>query len=467
MAASYRLANTETAIDARSDFFRVPVTNTTVELTSEQWFNPTGSLNGVFMFHVPNNVPSQYLDLRNSRLYISARLMRPNGTPLQDSEMDPTGGTTYQGDDVIPVNLLIHSMFKEIDVRLSQRPLQDCTGHYPYIAYLISLLEYSTEAKSDWMESMFYKKDNGIDRGNYSAVAKNESENYRFQWSRGNVFDMEGPLFCDIFRMPRLLPNGVPLTLKFTPAPDSFRLMTKLNRAYKIEIRQAILKIRCCTLSTPMVVGIENQWKETTYMKMPYWKTVVRSFIWDGKCTDNIYHNVFQGDIPNCLYIIITRNSTYAGAYDEDPWYFESFGLREISVYVNGALFNNNPLKINLEDRDDDYAYVEAFNQLSQNIKTWNKDAGTGIGRDEFLRGNMVFAFDFEPHLKKDLSVFAPVKSGNLSVRFTFPQGGPGRELTILFVGKFRNLFGISQGRQIEMVTQSNFATEKGRPTVS
>ena len=74
-AGTYRLANSESTMQGKTDLFTVPVTDCTVENSSEQWFNASGNLDGVIMFNVPNNAPNQFLDLSNTRLYISAQIV--------------------------------------------------------------------------------------------------------------------------------------------------------------------------------------------------------------------------------------------------------------------------------------------------------------------------------------------------------------------------------------------------------
>ena len=473
-AGTFRLANSESTIQAKTDFFRVPVTDATVEDSSEQWFSPSGNLDGVLMFNVPNNAPNQFLDLRNTRLYVSAQIVKENGSPIL-ARTEIINKETVLGDEVCPVNLLLHSMWKQVDVNIQQHPMNDVTGHYPYVAYLKALLENGYDAKTSWMESMLFTRNAGItpNTADWGISSRNRAVQKRAEWTFNKVFDMEGPLFLDVFEMPRCLPNGVPLQVKLTPSSDNFRLLcgqkdadSDQHKRFKLKVHSALLKVTFLSVSTPLYVGIENQWKKTL-AKFPYWRTCVKNFIWDAKTTDNTYHNVFQGDIPNVLYMAFTRNSSYAGNMAQDPFYFEHFNVREISLSVNGRIFNNNPLKVNFTDDQGEYTYVEAFSQMQQNLKAWNRNGGNGIGRDEFRSGNTFFVFDFEKHLTKDLMVFPPMKKGSLSVRITFAPGGPVEDLTVLFIARFRSMFGISPGRQVQIAVESSDSVEEGRPAAT
>ena len=49
----------------------------------------------------------------------------------------------------------------------------------------------------------------------------------RYEYTKdGQSVDIIGPLFSDTFQQPYLLLNGVPVMVKLTPSPNTFRLMT-------------------------------------------------------------------------------------------------------------------------------------------------------------------------------------------------------------------------------------------------
>ena len=75
-----------------------------------------------------------YLDLNNSRLHVLAKITNANGSNI---------GANTAG----PINLPLHSMFREISVELNGRNLSDTSPLYPYRAYLETLLNFSKETQ--------------------------------------------------------------------------------------------------------------------------------------------------------------------------------------------------------------------------------------------------------------------------------------------------------------------------------
>ena len=64
-----------------------------------------------------------YLDLNNSRLHVLAKITNADGTNI---------GANTAG----PINLPLHSMFREISIELNGRNVSDTSPLYPYRAYL-------------------------------------------------------------------------------------------------------------------------------------------------------------------------------------------------------------------------------------------------------------------------------------------------------------------------------------------
>ena len=74
-----------------------------------------------------------YLDLDESRFIVPAKITKANGTDMDNNVRAAT------------VNLLLHSLFREISATLNDTPASDPNPLYPYRAYLETILNYSEE----------------------------------------------------------------------------------------------------------------------------------------------------------------------------------------------------------------------------------------------------------------------------------------------------------------------------------
>ena len=75
-----------------------------------------------------------YLDLNNLRLHVLAKITKADGTNID--------ATT-----AAPINLTLHSMFREIGLELNGRNVGDTSQFYRYRSVLESLLNFSRRCK--------------------------------------------------------------------------------------------------------------------------------------------------------------------------------------------------------------------------------------------------------------------------------------------------------------------------------
>ena len=71
-----------------------------------------------------------YLDLNNSRLIVLVKITKADGT-------------NSDANTAAPINLTLHSMFREIGLKLNGRNVGDTSQLYPYRSHLETLLNFS------------------------------------------------------------------------------------------------------------------------------------------------------------------------------------------------------------------------------------------------------------------------------------------------------------------------------------
>lgn len=106
--------------------FHLPVTQTAVTRTYYVDCRPVSQISETrpVEFHIAGT--GDYLDLKNSLLYVKARIVKADGTAL------------IAGEKVGPVNNFLHSLFNQIDLSLNgkQFPISG-SAVYAYKTYLI------------------------------------------------------------------------------------------------------------------------------------------------------------------------------------------------------------------------------------------------------------------------------------------------------------------------------------------
>ena len=87
-----------------------------------------------------------YLDLANSHFYVLAKITKADGTSI-----DPN--------TALPVNLTLHSMYREISMELNGRNVGDTSQLYPYRSNWETLLNFSKETQETRLICKGWTKD--------------------------------------------------------------------------------------------------------------------------------------------------------------------------------------------------------------------------------------------------------------------------------------------------------------------
>ena len=105
------------------DLFSMPPTQTSLE--SGRWvdFHPLSNIsdNGPIEFQV-SGAGTEYMNLSQTQLYVKVKVTKADGSALDpDTKVGPT-------------NLLLHSMFSQVDVSLNGKLVSSATNTNPYRA---------------------------------------------------------------------------------------------------------------------------------------------------------------------------------------------------------------------------------------------------------------------------------------------------------------------------------------------
>ena len=104
-----------------------------------------------------------YIDLTNTFLHLGVKITSADGANIADVAA------------IGPVNLLIHSLFSQVDVALNEKLVSSSANTYAYRAYLENLLNYGKEAKESQLTSVMWYKDTAGKMDERAVVAAGEN----------------------------------------------------------------------------------------------------------------------------------------------------------------------------------------------------------------------------------------------------------------------------------------------------
>ena len=325
------------------DLFTIPATQTSIH--KGQWieYHPLSNITdtGPIEFNV-SGTGEEYLDLARTQLYVKAKITKANGTALD--------ADTQVG----PLNLLLHSLFSQVNVSLNERLISASTNTYPYGGMIESLLNYGEEAKTIQPSMAMFDKDTAGKMGVANPLAAADEANLglkaRYEFIKESpTVDMMGPIHSDLFFQDRLMLNAVNLRIKLNRAKNVYCLVSLAAGAnFKVVITEAILFGLRVKVASSIILG------HATGLKHSSAKYSIRRIdcqvlsIPRGFSSFNP-DNIFLGQIPKRIVLGLLDTEAYNESYRTNPFYFKHHNLIQVGVYVEGEQIPRKPLFPNFD----------------------------------------------------------------------------------------------------------------------
>ena len=418
------------------DIFTVPPTQTSVEAGSYIEFNPISSIaDGTPIEFVIGGSGQDYIDLANTQLFVRAKILRANGNAIDN--------TNHVG----PVNLWLHSLFSEVDVKLNDTLITSTNNTYAYRAYLETLLSYGPAAKKSQLTASLYYKDvaGHMEEANpHDQAGENTGFRQRHSFVEDSaVVDMLGCIHNDLFFQDKYLPNDVTMRIRLVRNKDAFALMSSENAAaYRIKIMDCKLFVRKAKLNASVFVA-HAKTLEGANAKYPIRRVICKTFTVPRGNLDFTQENIFSGQMPTRLVIGMVDNDAFNGSYSKNPFNFKNFDLTQLKLYLDGQQNHIKPLEPNYGTNH----FIAAFMSLFTGTRKQWKDEGNDITRTDYPAGYTLYAFDLTPDLAEH-DHFNLTKEGSLRVDIKFGTALP-LTINVIAYAEFENVIEIDRNRNV------------------
>ena len=437
-------------------------------------FRPTTTLSdGAAIEFSILGTSAYYIDLKKSRLAVKIKVTKADGSPLDDPPEEPAASaaqnvkdkyvqdmTNYKKNTVAVSNMILHSLFRQVDVSLQQKVISPEIGvNYPYKAILDVLLNYGHEVQGSQLQAEGFYKDNGLvttERGEDGELdekhipAPKEPTNFNFgevlRWGltdNNETLTLEGPLHVDICQMDRLVMNGVQIVVKLFPSLNGFCLRTGGGCAekYKVKILDAVLKV-CHAKVNPKIMVAHNEVLTENVALYPFWKSEIKTFsIPQGSSTQTM-NDLFHSKCPQRLVVGFVNSKAYVGNYHFNPFNFQHFNLSYLEFSLDGRSVPGEAIKANFEEKDFVDAYTTLFN--SRYPACGSADF---IEKKDYPQGYALYVFNLESYVQGAMMSNTIEGHTRLTVRFDkpIPEGGA----TMIVYGQFPSVMKIDKSRNV------------------
>ena len=421
------------------DLFTVPATQVVVDKGSWIDYQPLSNISPTAPIEYQIVGTDNYLDLAKTMLLVRLKITKANGANLTDKEK------------IAPSNLFLQSLFKQADVYLNGILITQSTGTYSYKSMLETLLNYGPAAKKSLLTGGLYYKDTAgaMDETDPTGGGANIGLQTRYTFTEQSyIVDMFGGLHCDILFSERLLLNHVNVTIKLTPNPPAFALMSgETNPNYKIAIQSAVLKVRTVKVSPTLQLHHLNELKKGVNAKYPIRRVECKTYTIPTGNPSLHKGDLFNGLVPKRIVIGMVDSDAFNGSYTKNPYHFKLYDASSVKLNVDGEMIPFQTINLKLGQARE-RNYMEAYQSLFSGTGRLFADSGIDIDRSDYIRGYALMAFDLTPDLCSSSDHFNQKQKGNVSLEIQFTRGLP-NAINLIVFAEFESIVEIDYSRHV------------------
>ena len=469
-------------VKSELDLFQSLPTQTSMEKGTWHEIAPSSAVteDGPLEFHVSGS-GDEYIDLLHTQLYLKAKIVNGDGSAIGDE--------TDVNNIVAPVNLLLQSLFSQLEVTLNGKIIGHMNTLYPYRAMLETLLNYGREPLTSQLQTSLFYKDtasymdssdpripnsndylrdfnaneiSGVHIVNRAGVAGGDVEpflvtehmfgngglNQRWKFTRANQwFDLIGPLHGDLFMQDRYLVNGVDLGVRLIRSKSKFHLMAPggVNSDFRVQLSDAYLFVRKVKVADSVFLAHQHTLTKAN-MVYPLTHTVLKSFSIPSGNLVGPSDNIFVGQLPTEMVVVFVDGDAANGSYSKNPFNFKTMDIQQFMVKFDGVQVPAKPISTNFEPGSGGI-FMRAYQSLFSGTGKLCTNQGSIIRRQDYSRGYAIFAFDFRADLGSR-GHYSLRRNGCVQVDVRFKEQLP-NTINMIVCGEFDSFIEVTRSREI------------------
>jgi len=359
------------------------------------------SSGGPIEFIIPGS-KTEYIDLNDIQLYITAKVMNADGTKI-DSAADKVGLN----------NLVISTLFQDVSLVVGDTQVEGGQQCYPYLGYFNTVMQFTPQAQKSHMTTMGWYKDEA-DKFDDAANTGFEKRSELIEDSK--LFELMGPLFLNFYRQSQYLISQTDMRLKLIPSKPEFALNAYgAKKDFKIVLKEVVLYVPRCTLNPSVINGHATGLSRQNAI-YPLHHTEVTTFTIPKGQQSFTKDRLFPDQAPKLLMIAMVENIAFNGNIKKNPFNFQHFNLNKLGLYRDGVSVPGRPFTPDFKNGK----ILRSYMQTMRTFNYPNTDDTNGLTPYEFGNGYTIYAFDLTADRELNASHNQAITSNNLRLELFF-----------------------------------------------
>lgn len=339
------------------------------------------------------------IDAFNTVLYMATQIVEPDGSPI--AEKLPDGVTDNPNRFALFVNGIGTSMIQIVDVKLNDKRISSNDNNYAHRADMENRLSYSIEVKDNSLTMTGFESEEtpfdsipAADLHFDDGEAPDEA--LKLRWGKvkhSKRIQTISRIHTEICDQPKYLPANSVLDFTFHPNESAFVILTKHEKKFLAKIVDARLIVRHVKIHPTIGRQMEDVTVKGEKMKYPVRRVEVTYYTKGAGMADLSQPGIIHGKKPRRLFFGMIELDAFHGSYKKDPFNYQHFKAKEVSIRVDGERYPDEAMKMNFNELD---TVMPLFNLLSTTDSFLGvKDIG--INLTNYHVRNTIFAFDLTP----------------------------------------------------------------------
>lgn len=476
----------EHATNTELDLFSVPPTTVTIEQSFWEVLNPINPITNYGPYEFLINGTDHYVDMASNFVELKIRITNADGSKIRHTIHNVVStaiagrslSTTIGDEDeeetevkqvgdgkeveippnfVAAINMIGATFWKQVKMIVNGKLTFDSGPDYPYLAYILTDLNYGSDAKNGPLQLAGYYKDCTAefeDDGRMLNTWESPGAQKRALIQRDSRSgEYMATLHIPFAHQERYLLSHLDIRLELHRVSDAFALMSPFSEhKYKIMVDDIKFHIRKVELKRDLYMSLEKQ-ITLNPAKYPVRRTELKTLHIGFGMITTPNNALWNGQLPRRVILCTIPNKNYHGSYDTNPFLFHPNGVKKVCLYVNGKCVPySGPLEVKFYNTEEEGTSLvaQAFNQLYTATGIGLDDKSNDIDLHRFIRDACYFVFDLSIDNTIDTSNWELLRTGTLSVYMEFTNPIDADGIRLIALGEFDNLITVDKLRQIQ-----------------
>lgn len=231
---------------------------------------------------------------------------------------------------VAPINNILHSLWKKIDLHINDQCLSTNNDLYSYKSYMTNLMTYGSDAKQTHLQTQGWYNDL---RGNFKASTTNPGFFNRNNLFRKNMtaaseyipegVTLIGRIQHDLFNCDVAIPYNTKVNFYLERSGDKFVLQKTESDtdSYEVTLGNIALYCKVGVLSTPMYQELSSRWNKED-LKFHYRRIAIRPIGLPRHKQEFYTESLFTEENPVRIFVAFVETKAKNGDQKSNPYFF-------------------------------------------------------------------------------------------------------------------------------------------------